>query len=143
MELLYFLYLNFYTPVFRRVVLWYGDVCPSVRPTVRVSVRQSQFSTLFSFMLWRIEMKFGMPLSCYEHSIKFECRQFPSSFIGVMPLLELIKYWKYTVFRSFLQHALTYCAEILHMTLFYCTTDQVWVSLISVRFRRSYAPFGT
>ena len=27
----------FYTPVFRRVVLWYGDVCPSVHPSVRPS----------------------------------------------------------------------------------------------------------
>ena len=54
----------FYTPVFRRVVLWYGDVRPSVRPYVRVSVR-------VSFMLWHIELKFGMSLSCYEHSIKF------------------------------------------------------------------------
>ena len=92
---------NFYTPVFRRVVLWYGDVClsvrlsvhpsvcPSVRVSVRVSVRQSQFSALFSFMLRRIELKFSMSLSCYKHSIKFECRQFPSSFVGVMPLLEL------------------------------------------------------
>ena len=32
-----------YTPVFRRDVLWYGDVRPSVRP--------SQFSALFSYML--------------------------------------------------------------------------------------------
>ena len=43
-------------------------------------------------------------------------------------LLELclfvnLEYSKYTVFRTFLLHALTYWAEILHMTLFYCTTD--------------------
>ena len=76
--------------------LYYGmvmSVRPSIRPSVRVfvwvSVRQSQFSALCSFMLWRIEMKFGMSLSSYEHLIKFECRQFPSSFVGVMPLLEL------------------------------------------------------
>ena len=50
------------------------------------------------------------------------------------------EYWKYTVFRTFLLHALTYW---LHMTLFYCTTDQVWVSSICVYFCRSYAPFGT
>ena len=54
-----------------------------------------------------------------------------------------LNYWKYTVFRTFLLHALTYWAEILHMTLFYCTTDQVWVSSISVNFCGSYAPFGT
>ena len=63
-------------------------------------------------------------------------------------LLELcpfwnLEYWKYTVFRTFLLHALTYWVEILHMTLFYCTTDQVRVSSICVNFCRSYAPFGT
>ena len=30
---------NFYTPVFRRDVLWYGDVRPSGSPSVRLSVR--------------------------------------------------------------------------------------------------------
>ena len=30
--------MNFYTPVFRRDVLWYGDVRPSVRVSVRPSV---------------------------------------------------------------------------------------------------------
>ena len=54
-----------------------------------------------------------------------------------------LKYWKYTVFRTCLLHALTYWVEILHMTLFYCTTDQVRVSSICVNFCRSYAPFGT
>ena len=163
--------------------------------SVRVSIRQSQFSALFSYMLWHIELKFCMSLSSYEHSIKFKCRQFPSIFVGVMPLLELkileiqsfpqfsptccdildwnfaydfvsyyrsslsvidfrqffkelcpfwtLEYWKYTVFHTFLLHTLTYWAEILHMTLFYCTTDQVGVSLIRVNFCRSYAPFRT
>ena len=63
-------------------------------------------------------------------------------------LLELclfvnLEYSKYTVFLTFLLHALTYWAEILHMTLFYCTTDQVRVSSICVNFCGSYAPFGT
>ena len=52
-----------------------------------------------------------------------ECRQFASIFVGVMPLLNL-EYWIYTVFHTFLFTALTYWAEILHMILFYCTTDQ-------------------
>ena len=61
-------------------------------------------------------------------------------------LLELCPFWnleycKHTVFRTFLLHALTYWAEILHLTLFYCTTDQVPVSSICVNFCRSYAPF--
>ena len=63
-------------------------------------------------------------------------------------LLELclfvnLEYSKYTVFRTFLLHALTYWAEISHMTLIYCTTDQVRVSSICVNFCGSYAPFGT
>ena len=35
-----------------------------------------------------------------------------------------------SVFRTFLRHALTYLAEILHMTLFKCTTDQHLASII-------------
>ena len=54
-----------------------------------------------------------------------------------------LEYSKYSVFRTFLLHALTYWAEILHMTLFYCTTDQVRVSSICVNFCGSYAPFYT
>ena len=47
-----------------------------------------------------------------------------------------LEYWKYTVFRTFLLHPLTYWAESLHITctLFFCTTDQVWVSSICVYF---------
>ena len=81
---------NFYTPVFRRDVLWYGDVRPSVRPSgspsVRPSVRPSQFSALFSYMLWHIFLKFCVSLYFYARKIKFECHQFPSLFAGVMLL---------------------------------------------------------
>ena len=137
-----------------------------------------QFSALFSYMLWHIELKFCIWLCFTVLQIKFECRQFPSIFVGVMPLLECrilkihsfphfsltrfdllrwnfafhfvllyyrssssvinlrqvllelcpfwnLEYWKYTVFRTFLLHALTHWAEILPMLLFYCTTDQV------------------
>ena len=45
-----------------------------------------------------------------------------------------LEYWKYTVFRTFLLHPLTYWAESLHITLFDCTTDQVRVSSICVCF---------
>ena len=69
-----------------RIMVWW---CPSIRPSVRVSVRQLQFSPLFSYMLWPIKLKFCMSLFSYVHSIKFVCRQFPSIFVGVMPLLEL------------------------------------------------------
>ena len=48
-----------------------------------------------------------------------------------------------TVFRTFLLHTLTYWAEILYVTFFLWTFDQVRVSSISVNFCWSYAPFGT
>ena len=139
-----------------RIMVWW---CPSVRPSVRVSVRP--FSAFFSYMLWHIELKFCTWLCSNVLQIKIECRQFASSFVGVMPLLELrileihsfphfsltcfdifcwnfahdfvlmyyrsslsvvnvrqvllelcpfwnLEYWKYTVFRTFLLHALTY-----------------------------------
>ena len=54
-----------------------------------------------------------------------------------------LEYWKYTVFHTFLLHALTYWAEILHMTLFYWNTDKVQVSSFCVNFFGSNAPFGT
>ena len=39
-------------------------------------------------MLWHIELKFCIWLCFTVLQIKFECRQFPSIFVGVMPLLE-------------------------------------------------------
>ena len=95
-------------------------------------------------MLWYIELKFCIWLCFTVLQIKFECRQFASIFEGVMPLLELriLEIHSFPHF-SFLLHALTYWAEILHMTLFYCTTDQIRVSSICVDFCGSYAPFGT
>ena len=128
-----FLAYNFYTPVFRRDVLWYGDVRPGLRPGLRpsdspsvrspsahfphfsptcfdifswnfahdfvlmyyrsswtvVTLRQFlkelclfvnldkgnvQFSALFSYMLWHIELKFCIWLCFTVLQIKFECR---------------------------------------------------------------------
>ena len=82
--------------------------CSNGLETIRVSVRQSQFSALFSYILGHIELKFCMSLSSYEHSIKFECRQFPSIFVGVMPLFKL----KILETHSFPQFSPT-CYDIL------------------------------
>ena len=82
---------RFYTPVFRRDVLWYGDVRPSVRPGLRPSVHPSvrhSFSALFSYMFWHIDLKFCVSLYFYARKIKFECRQFPPLFAGVMLLFK-------------------------------------------------------
>ena len=139
--------LNFYTPVFRRDVLWYGNVLPGLRPSVLVSFHPSgspsayfpHFSlTCFDILSWNFAHDFVL---MYYRSIStvVTLRQF---------LWELcpfwnFEYWKYTVFHTFLLHALTYWAEILHMTLFHHTTYQVQVSSICVNFCRSNAPFGT
>ena len=95
-----------------RDVLWYGDVRPSVRPSVPVSVRP--FSALFSYMLWHIELKFCTWLCSNVLRIKFECRQFASSFVGVMPLLEL----RILEIHSFPHFSLT-CFDILSWNFAY------------------------
>ena len=161
------------------------------------------FPTCFDILM----LKFCTWLYYTVLQINFECRQFVSIFLGVMPLLVLIKleihsfphfsptcfdmlswyfayafvilyyrsissvvnlrqclkelspfrnleYWKYTASCTFLLHALTFWAEILHINFLYCTTDQFRVSSICVsfflgvmpllvKFSRSYAPFGT
>ena len=147
------------------------NLCGSYTPFGTSTTENTQFSAFFSNMLWHIELKFCIWLCCTVLQIKFECRQFASIFMGVMPLLELrileihsfphfsltcfdilswnfafdfvllycrssssvinlrqflwelcpfwnLEYWKYTVFRTFLLHALTYLAEILHLIFF-------------------------
>ena len=168
----------------------------SVRPSGSPSVRPSQFSALFSYMLWHIDLKFCVSLYFHARKIWFECHPFPSLFAGVMLLFNFkllqicsfphfsptcfdifnsnfvydfvlmyhraslsvvillqfllklclfvnLQYSKYTVFRTFLLHALTYWAEILHMTLFYCTTGQLQVLSMDINFCRSNVPFET
>ena len=106
----------------------FASIFVGVMPLLELKLLEIQFSALFSYMLWHIELKFCTWLCSNVLQIKFECRQF---------LLELCPFWnleycKYTVFRTFLLHALTYWVEILHMALFYCTTDQLRVLSIFV-----------
>ena len=112
--------------------VWVSSICVnfcwSYAPFGSLNTGNTQFSALFSYMLWHIELKFCIWLCFTVLQIKFECRQF---LCELCPFL-IFKYCKYTVFRTFLLHALTYWVEILHMTLFYCTTDQVRVSSIFV-----------
>ena len=56
---------DFYTFVFRRDVLWYGDVRPpGLHPSVHPSVRQSQFSafspTCFGILSWNFAYDLGL-----------------------------------------------------------------------------------
>ena len=132
-EKLTLIFPNFYTHVFRRDVLWYGDVCPSGSP----SVRHSFPHFLLHALTYWVEILYVTFF--YKHLIKFEYRQF---FFELCPFWNL-EYWKYTVFSPFLLHALIYWAEISHTTMFYCTTDQDRVWWICVNLCGSYAPFGT
>ena len=115
-----------------RIMVWW---CPSGSP----SARFPHFSpTCFDILSWNFAHDFV--LMYYRSSLSVvNLRQV---LVELCPFWNL-EYWKYTVFRTFLLHALTYWVEILHMTLFYCTTDQVRVSSICVNFCGSYAPFGT
>ena len=99
----------------------------------------SQFSfTCFDILSWNFAHDFVLLHYRSNSSVVNLCQLL----VGLCPFWNL-QYWKYTVFRSFLLHALTYRAKVLHMTLFYFTSDQVWVSSLPVNFCGSYAPFGT
>ena len=126
-----------------RIMVWW---CPSVWVSVRLSVRPSgspyarfpHFShTCFDTLSWNFAHHFVLMYYRSNMSV-VTLRQF---------LKELCLFWNLeyrlcAVLRTFLLHALTYWAEILHMTLFYCTSDQVRVSSLCVIFCRSYASFG-
>ena len=97
-----------------RIMVWW---CPSVRPSVRLSVRLVSvhpFSALFSYMLWHIELKFCTWLCFDVLQIKFDCRHFASIFEGVMPLCEL----RIKVMRSF-PHFSPTCFDILSSNFAY------------------------
>ena len=64
-------------------------ICWSCAPFGTKNTGNTQFSALFSNMLWHIELKFCIWLFLTVLQIKFECRQFGSIFVGVMPPLEL------------------------------------------------------
>ena len=70
-------------------------------------------------MLWHIELKFCILLCFTLLQIKFECCQFPSIFVGVLPLLEL----KILEIHSFPHFSLT-CFDIskLKFCIWLCFT---------------------
>ena len=123
----------------RIMVWWCPSVRPGLRPSARPSVRHSfpHFSpTCFDIFFWNFVYHFiFMHVRSSSNAINFR------HFLQELCSFLTSNSYKYAVFRTFLLHALTYWAEILHMTLFYCTTDQVRVSSICVNFCGSYAPF--
>ena len=87
------------------------------------------FLTCFDILSWNFAYHFVL-LYYRSSSSVVNLRQI---LLELCPFWNL-EYWKYTVFRTFLLHPLTNWAESLHITLFFCTTDQVWVSSICVYF---------
>ena len=126
------------------IMVWWGPSgSPSVRPTLRPSwspsARFPHFSpTCFDILSWNFAHEFLFMY--YRSSLSVITLR---EFLKELCLVVNLEYRKYTVFRSFLLHALTYWAEILHMTLFSCTTDQVRVASLCVNFWRSYASLWT
>ena len=133
-----------------RIMVWWcrsgsPSGSPSVRPSVQSpsvrspSARFPHFSlTCFDILSWNFAHDFV--LMYYRSSLSvITLRQF----LKELCLFVNLEYGKYTVFHTFLLHALTYWAEILHMTLFWCTTEQVRVSSLCINFWKSYASFGT
>ena len=121
------------------MVWWCLSGSASGSPSIRPSVSHSfpHFSpTCFDILSSNFLCHFLL-MNIWSSSNVVNFRQF------LLELFWTLEYWKHTVFRIFLLHALTYWAEIFHLTLFYCTTDQVWVSSICLNFCGSYAPFGT
>ena len=106
----------FYTPVFRRDVLWYGDVRPSGSPSVCPSVRHSfpHFSpTCFDILIWNFVYHFiFIHVRSSSNAINFR------HFLQELCSFLTSNSYKYAVFRTFLLHALTYWVQILYMTLF-------------------------
>ena len=116
----------------RHFALMFDGVMPPLELRILEIHSFPHFSlACFGILSWNFSYNFV--LSYYRSS---------SSVINLrLCLLELcpfcnLEYWKYTVFRTFLLHALTYWAEILHMILFHRTTDQVRVSSICIIFLR-------
>ena len=74
----------------------------------------TQFSALFSYMLWHIELKLCIWLCFTVLQIKFECRQFASILGGVLPPFEL----RILEIHSFRHFSLT-CFDILSWNFAY------------------------
>ena len=111
----------------------FASIFTGVMPLCELRILEIQFSALFSYMLWHIELKFCIWLCFTVLQIKFECRQFASIFVGVMPLLKP----RILEIHSFPHFSLTPFNILSWKFAYYfvfCTTDQVWVSSICVYF---------
>ena len=123
------------------MVWWCPSVRPGLRPSVRPSVRHSfpHFSpTCFDILIWDFVYHFIiMHVRSSSNAINFR------HFLQELCSFLTSNSYKYAVFRTFPLHALTYWVQILYMTLFKCTTEQVWVLSFCFNFCWSYASLWT
>jgi hypothetical protein len=95
-----------------------------------------QFSGLFFSLFTDIYLIFGTLLCHTKIQIKFEFDFDPLIFP-----LDLNKYHKLSVFRTFFLSAYSYSFDIRYIALPYQDTDQVWIWFWSIDFSRSYSPW--
>ena len=113
----------------------FEGVMPLCELRIKVMCNFPHFSpTCFDILSWNFAYDFDSMY--YRSSLSVVTLR---QFLKELSVFLNFKYRYHTVFRSFLLHALTYWGEILHMTLFNCTTEQVRVSSLCVKIQRSYA----
>ena len=101
----------------------------------------SPHSALFSYMLWHIELKFCIWLCFTVLQIKFECCQFASIFVGVMPLFELriLEIHSFPHFSLTPFNILSWKFAYYFVFLYYRSS----LSVVNLRLFWSYASFRT
>ena len=135
------LYVTFFLWTFDqvRVLSISVNFCWSYAPLITLNTGNTQVSAFFSYMLWHIKLKFYIWLCFSVLEIKFECRQFASICVGVMPHLEL----RILEMHSFPHFSRT-CFDILSWNFAYnCVSLYYRSSLSVVNYCESYAPSAT
>ena len=114
------------------------NFCWSYAPFEVQTLTNMQFSALFYYMLWHIELKFCIWLCLTVLKIKFECHQFASIFVGVMSLLELrileihsFQNFSLPFFDSFeLKFYIWLCFTVLQIKLEFCQFASIFVEVM-------------
>ena len=101
-----------------RVLSFCVNSCRSWAPFWTWNSGNTQFSALFSYMLWYIELTLGIRLYFHKLQIKFERCHFASIFVRVMLLLDCSKYFM-QFSALFSTYALTYELKFFIWLYFY------------------------
>ena len=111
------------------VLSWSVSIFVGAMPLLDLSILEIHSIPYFSDMLWHacIELKLYIWFCFTVLQIKFECRQFASIFVGVMPLVEL----RIRKIHSFPHFSLTYF-DILIWNFTYDFVLLYYISSLSV-----------